>query len=234
MFRHRLLSVAVICGTMAAIPVLAADSTSAPHPVVGWQDPTARAINIGACPAGSVVAWNGTAFACTNTITNAANATTAQYANNSGQLNGNGLPTCPAGYALSGNGANWQCVNNVASSNYSTTSGYSNSSGNGVASVSGTTLTTSNGTAYTLPSGGGGGGSGGGSCAAYTPGDGWFWFDGNWTAHYSLSAAGNGSSTIMYQNSVLCGGTQGTWMCIAGTWALTSSTYEGDCSNGGA
>lgn len=117
-----LLSLVLLSGVASA-----GDSTTVPHPNMSWQHPDARSLGgVSSCPIAQVLTWNGSVWACTDTIANAGNATTSQYADNSGELGGNSMPSCPAGYALSGVNGRWLCVNTVANSGYATNSGTAN------------------------------------------------------------------------------------------------------------
>lgn len=146
---------------MAGTAIAANDSTSVEEVDVPWQPPS---------------------YAAT-----AGSANTAGYANNAGQLGGKGesqlnvaaagvatyvpstgvtgLPTCSAGYVLQKTAIGFLCVNTISNASVANSANYSTAAGNGVAGISGSNLNLSNGSSYTLPSGGGGGGGPTGACS---------------------------------------------------------------------
>lgn len=244
--RH-LLFTTVTAATFAALvgSVDAADSTSAPHPNLPWQQPMARGLGtISTCPTGQVLSWNGSAWACTNTVANAQNATSAA------QLGG--VASCPSGQVVYYNNGAWGCTNTVAnagyatsagssttatnanyatsagsaaSANYASSSGYASTAGNGVASTGGTTLTTQDGTQYALPSGGGSGGSG--TMVAYCYANGW----GLWTPGQCSGASASGLAFSTWANAW---GSNPKWYisvsCPSGT--LNSPVFAGVAQDG--
>lgn len=130
------------------------------------------------------VPWQPPSYAAT-----AGSANTAGYANNAGQLGGKGesqlnvasagsatyvpstgvtgLPTCSAGYVLQKTATGFLCVNTISNANAANSANYSTTAGNGVAGISGSTLSLTNGANYSLPSGGGGGSGGKVGCPVY-------------------------------------------------------------------